>query len=528
MARTPRGILLWAVGVFALALSGALGGVAVLTTGMPSASAAPPPVYYLALGDSLAYGIGATTPATGYVGDIYLHEATRIRGLQLENLGCPGATTASMIAGPGCSPGTQLADAESFLEAHPGQVAFATIDIGANDILGCYQGTAINLPCVQGALGTIASSLPTILSGITSAYPGLPIYGMDYYDPFLAVWLTGTSGQALAAQSVTIQGQLNTTLSQAYSASGIPTADVATAFQSTDFAPTGNYAGATVPQNVADICNWTLMCTSANVHANNIGHAQIAGAFEALIDLPFTDMTATPGGGGYWIVKSDGLVTIRGDAVSYGSLGGQMLNAPINHIVSTPDGKGYWLVASDGGIFAFGDAGFYGSMGGRILNAPVVDLAPTRDGKGYWLVASDGGIFAFGDARFFGSMGGKSLNKPVVGISADDTTGGYWEVATDGGVFAFNAPFYGSTGAINLNQAVNGMAATIDDEGYWFVAADGGVFAYGNAGFFGSAGGTTLAAPIVGIATDSATGGYWLVASDGGVFSYNAPFYGAS
>jgi hypothetical protein len=28
---------------------------------------------------------------------------------------------------------------------------------------------------------------------------------------------------------------------------------------------------------------------------------------------------------------------------------------------ATPNGGGYWLVAADGGIFNYGDAGFYGS-----------------------------------------------------------------------------------------------------------------------------------------------------------------------
>jgi len=40
-------------------------------------------------------------------------------------------------------------------------------------------------------------------------------------------------------------------------------------------------------------------------------------------------------------------------------------------MAATPDGGGYWEVASDGGLFAFGDATFYGSMGGRPLNEPV-------------------------------------------------------------------------------------------------------------------------------------------------------------
>ena len=159
-------------------------------------------------------------------------------------------------------------------------------------------------------------------------------------------------------------------------------------------------------------------------------------------------MAATADSGGYWLARADGSVNTFGNAVNYGSMADQVLNAPITHIVATADGKGYWLVGSDGGIFAFGDAGFYGSMGGNTLNAPVVDLAPTADGRGYWLVAADGGVFAFGDARFHGSMGGHALEAPIVGMAADTSTGGYWLVGSDGGIFAMDAPFDGSTGGI--------------------------------------------------------------------------------
>ena len=67
-------------------------------------------------------------------------------------------------------------------------------------------------------------------------------------------------------------------------------------------------------------------------------------------------------------------------------------------MAATPDGGGYWLVASDGGIFSYGDAAFFGSRGGQPLNKPIVGMAATPDGGGYWLVASDGGIFSYGDA----------------------------------------------------------------------------------------------------------------------------------
>ena len=50
-------------------------------------------------------------------------------------------------------------------------------------------------------------------------------------------------------------------------------------------------------------------------------------------------------------------------------------------MAATPDGGGYWLVASDGGIFAYGDAAFYGSAGALALNAPIVAMviSPCRD-----------------------------------------------------------------------------------------------------------------------------------------------------
>ncbi|HEY4928158.1 MAG TPA: family 43 glycosylhydrolase [Acidimicrobiales bacterium] len=274
---------------------------------------------------------------------------------------------------------------------------------------------------------------------------------------------------------------------------------------------------------------WNEPCTSCTGTAGAIRQLFVAPVDQATGPPPveFAGVASLPGGNGYWLVDSTGVVRPHGAAVSYGSMAGQPLNAPISHIVATSDGKGYWLVAADGGTFAFGDAGFYGSMGGQHLNAPVVDLAPTADGRGYWLVASDGGIFAFGDAGFYGSMGGRPLNQPVVGLSGDPATGGYWLVATDGGIFAFGAPFLGSMGSVPLNRPINGMAVTANGQGYGFVASDGGMFTFGDFAFHGSAGSLSLVAPVTGMAPDLANGGYWLVGADGGIFSYGAPFYGA-
>ncbi len=130
---------------------------------------------------------------------------------------------------------------------------------------------------------------------------------------------------------------------------------------------------------------------------------------------------------------------------SAGTSSAAPLNRPVVGVAATPDGGGYWLVASDGGIFNYGDAGFYGSTGAIHLNEPVVGMAATPDGKGYWLAASDGGIFTYGDAGFYGSTGGIHLDEPVVGMTATPDGKGYWLAASDGGVFNYGATaFYGS------------------------------------------------------------------------------------
>ncbi|MBF6557469.1 MAG: hypothetical protein IVW52_15170 [Acidimicrobiales bacterium] len=90
-----------------------------------------------------------------------------------------------------------------------------------------------------------------------------------------------------------------------------------------------------------------------------------------------------------------------------------MLNEPIVGMAATPDGGGYWLVASDGGVFAFGEAAFYGSTGALRLNRPVVGVVGAPYGNGYSLVASDSGTFAFGTTPFQGSLGSSPPAAPV-------------------------------------------------------------------------------------------------------------------
>ena len=288
------------LGLAAAAVVALTGAVAVTTTvaGHPAGAStvAQRPVYYLALGDSLVTGGGTTSVANRYVNLIAGHEATRYANLQLVNLGCGGATTRSIMDGPGCSyaTGTQLGDAVAFLRAHPRQVAFLTIDIGADDVQTCATPSGLDPTCVAAGVAQIADYLPRDLAALQAAYPGLPIYGMNYYDPFLAFWLQGAAGQTLAASTVAGTDQLNAQLGQIYSAAGVSVADVASAFQVDDTDPIGSYQGVTVPVDVAVTCQWTGMCTANDIHADDAGHVQLADAFDQVIDHVAVDLTGLP------------------------------------------------------------------------------------------------------------------------------------------------------------------------------------------------------------------------------------------
>jgi acetyl esterase/lipase len=120
---------------------------------------------------------------------------------------------------------------------------------------------------------------------------------MDYYDPFLADWLTGTAGQMVATQSIASTDQLNALLEQIYIAAGAATADPSSLFETDNTDLIGTYDGATVPQDVATLCQWTDACTSpGSIQPDDQGYAQLAAAFEQVIDGVSINTTGLPPG----------------------------------------------------------------------------------------------------------------------------------------------------------------------------------------------------------------------------------------
>lgn len=272
---------------------------------------------YLALGDSVGAGTQQPLPFTdnGYTNVLYKHLRTEYGFDEFVNLACPGDDTVEMRFGiGGASPfgsvcygpfaqlppggSSQLDAAVAYLTAHPGEVRLITIVVGANDILACD----VTAPpdeleaCLATQLGQIAANLPVIVGTLQAVAPGVPIVAMNYYNPNLALWLTGPDGQALAIQSLALTSLFNGTLQAVYDAFGVPVADVAAAFG------TFNTAG-DPPKNVRRICHLTLMCERSadglvlsdydpvtpgpqtDIHPSNPGYRKIAGTHAELIEI---------------------------------------------------------------------------------------------------------------------------------------------------------------------------------------------------------------------------------------------------
>ena len=186
-----------------------------------------------------------------------------------------------MIAGPPQSPcsypaGSQLAQAVAFLQTH--HVALVTIDIGADNLLQCFDvATArIDPVCLANGVATVPNDLATILATLKTASPQTLIVGMNYYDPFLAAWVFGPAGRALAVASLPLIRDFNQVLETVYQALQVPVADVAGTFRMERF-----------PTNVVLALTWTWMSAppprGPDVHPNALGYFAIASAFAKAI-----------------------------------------------------------------------------------------------------------------------------------------------------------------------------------------------------------------------------------------------------
>jgi hypothetical protein len=249
-------------------------------------------VFYLALGDSVAAGEqpdGET--GDGYVDQLWRSIRAEIPTLRLRNVSCGGETSRSMITGKRSpcryAAGSQLDAAVSFLQRHPGQVAFVTIDVGVNDLFErCldWDSGLLDQPCAVDQLPRLQKRLAHIVDALTEAGPGVPIIGMTYYDPLLGFWGLVPGGRALARADQRVFALFNAGLVAAYEDAGTAVADVAATFRIGDFTETVVVpGGGRLPVNVALTCRWTWFCSPeflGDPHPNRTGHRMIARTFE--------------------------------------------------------------------------------------------------------------------------------------------------------------------------------------------------------------------------------------------------------
>ena len=132
----------------------------------PVAAADPQETLYIAMGDSLAWGDGASVPErNGYVPRLagYFSGAKNAGANQLINMAVRGATTSDLRA-------TQLVDAVTLIADPATDTRVITISIGGNDLLDLINDPSD--PCLVDATSpTCQFLLFTAISGVATNMP---------------------------------------------------------------------------------------------------------------------------------------------------------------------------------------------------------------------------------------------------------------------------------------------------------------------------------------------------------------------
>jgi lysophospholipase L1-like esterase len=240
----------------------------------------PPQSYYLALGDSMTYGIQPTKvkpgarPSdfkTGYV-DLF---AARLRKLSPKidtvNDGCPGESTVTFIRGGWRCDGFELHDsfrgpqlkaATSFLRAHPGQVSPITLTLWGGDLAPLSaKGTQ-----ARSAIASFATRFESILRQLRAAAPAAEIIVTGAWNP---------EADRLP-QIEPLYRSLDAAIARAAAASR---ARVANIFVALD-------GSGSVQAQQARLCRLTFYCSKGDPHPTDAGYRAMAEAFMAASGYP--------------------------------------------------------------------------------------------------------------------------------------------------------------------------------------------------------------------------------------------------
>lgn len=257
-------------------------------------------VAYLALGDSLAQGVQrrdgtVATSREGYPDQL----AARLREagtpVRLSRIGCSGATVGSLLdGGRDCTPAapapppyenrdaatSQLAYAESYLRRRGDRPTLVTIDIGANDLVGCAGVDPARVrSCFADGLPTVRTRLREVARRLRDAAgPQTVLAAMTYYDPAVALVRQPLAEEAARAFHDVVRRRANPTIRRTFAAEGFVVARVDRAFGSD---------GAATDEAVATACRLTRLCEpGADFHPTAEGYGVVADAFLEVVRRP--------------------------------------------------------------------------------------------------------------------------------------------------------------------------------------------------------------------------------------------------
>jgi len=236
-------------------------------------------IRYIALGDSYAYGIGASDLTShGYVGPFTAAlTASAHMTVTALDLADPGATSADLIgdyATRGSQGQSQLARAVQLLGA--GGVNLVTLDIGGNDILQlldaghpCADAAIVSdicLAAVQDALlRSTAVNVPRIQTALVmAAKPGTRIIVLNYPNPYSV----GTNSVLEQRTNVAVQG-LNTIIIGAVTAAQSVASTRGVTLTTVDLFPLFASRAGTLTH---------ILDTEPDVHPTDAGYRVIADA----------------------------------------------------------------------------------------------------------------------------------------------------------------------------------------------------------------------------------------------------------
>lgn len=266
------------------------------------------PGTYVSVGDSYAAGYqppGSPTDA-GFAAQVVRRLAGTPQALELVQLGCPGATTSSVLDEPGCPhpygpdvpahPGTtQLAALERVLGERAGRVRLVTVVLGGNDVLPCLAGDDA-ADCVRAALPGLTTRLGTVLAAVRRLAPTATVVGLGYPDVLLGLLATGSerdAGRARASVPV-FRDLLGPALARTYDAAGARFVDVAALSGAYDpLTPTTTVQGRPVPASVATLCASTHVCTTGDIHPDGTGYSWYADRVLEVLTEASTSTTGT-------------------------------------------------------------------------------------------------------------------------------------------------------------------------------------------------------------------------------------------